>query len=165
MTLRVAPVVAAAVLVSAGFAARAQDPPRLAFKPGIWEFTYRTDTRVRENGVERTSEKSRTLKNKIATPRSVDIFLTYFLSSQNDESHCRYLYLTVEHDRIRAEHLCDYQLDPGPLRGRTFSTKLDLTMAGDNAFMGETINSQTLNGQWALIEHESVLGRWVSAHR
>ena len=156
---------AAGSIVASAVLAGAQEPPRLPFKPGIWEFTFRTDTRIRENGAERTEEKSRTLKNKIATPRSIDIFLTYFLSSLNNEGHCRYLYLTVEPSHIRAEHLCDYQLDRGPMRGRTFSTKIDLLLAGDDAFMGETINSQTLNGQWVLIEHEHVLGRWVSAHR
>jgi len=158
-------VAAAGFLAMAVLAAKGDEPPRLTFKPGIWEFDYQTKNRIRENGVETSSEGSRTLKNKIATPRSVDIFLTYFLGSQNDEAHCRYLYLTVEPTHICAEHLCDYQLDPGPMGGRTFSTRIDLSTAGETAFLGETVSSQTLDGQWVTIKHETVRGRWASAHR
>ena len=155
----------ASLSVAAGLACRAEELPRLDFKPGIWEFTYQTDTRERDNGAERTSVKSRTQRNKIATPRSVDIFLTYFLGSHNNEEHCRYLYLTTEPTHIRAEHLCDYQLDAGPMSGRTFSTKIDLSMQTDGEFTGETFSNQTLRGRWVMIEHETVRGHWVSAHR
>jgi len=155
----------AGLLLATGLATWGQETPRLTFKPGIWQFDYKKNTRVRDNDVERSSESSRTLKQKIATPRSVDIFLTYFLTSHNNQEHCRYLYLTAEPNHIRAEHLCDYQLDPGPLGGTIFSTKIDLSTQNGTAFMGEIVSNQSLHGQWMMIERETVRGRWVSAHR
>ena len=152
-----------AVLVAAG--ALAGDMPRLNLKPGIWKFDHKTQTRIRENGSETSTENSRTTGQKISNrERGVDILLTPYLSSQADP-HCHYLYLTATPQRIRAEYLCDYQLDSGPLGGRTFSDRIELAADSENTFTADRVVTQSVHGAWVLIEHETVRGNWVSEHR
>ena len=86
------------------------------------------------------------------------------MTSQADP-HCRYLYLTAEPHRVRAEYLCDYQLDPAPLGGRTFSHRIELTAANETTFTADVTDTQTVRGTWVLIKHETVRGRWLSEHR
>jgi len=139
--------------------------PRLDLKPGIWEFDHQTQTRIRDNGPETTTETSQTARLKISSrDRGVDILLTPYLTSQADP-HCRYLYLTAEPHRVRAEYLCDYQLDPAPLGGRTFSHRIELTAANETTFTADVTDTQTVRGTWVLIKHETVRGRWLSEHR